>query len=214
MKPMLKFIIVLCLVSFVLSISIPQEETEDSAGDDAEEEGGADDAEGSDEADGADDAEEKDDKEENSGDKTDEEGNGEGKKESEGDSPKGGDEEDDRVNTYNKVSEIVKKATNSDKIKDEYFRSYLDGSLQSALRNPLIGAVGEIGQFSKIEECFKSLEKDVEKIVTEKNKAFADCKGKPDASEYNCSTEQSQAAETELGSIASKIVSCVSSKGA
>ncbi|XP_053693137.1 30 kDa salivary gland allergen Aed a 3-like [Sabethes cyaneus] len=233
MKPLLKIFIAFCLMSFVVTIPIAQDETEDSSdgnddeesspGDGEEDRGDSPDSEEDEDQSGEEDG---DDHEETEGkekagedDETDEDAeNGEDEKDTgSGDdksSENGEGEKDDRVNTYNKVSDIIKEATKSDKIEDEYFKSFVENSLQAYIRNPVINAIGTIGQFSKIEECFKSIGKDVEKVLTEKNKAFAECKKKPDAREDSCAHEHNNAAGSELEGISSKVLSCVSSKGA
>ncbi|XP_065080416.1 30 kDa salivary gland allergen Aed a 3-like isoform X2 [Ochlerotatus camptorhynchus] len=197
---------------------------EDAGGDDAgDEDAGGEDAGGEDA--GGDDAGGDDAGGDDAGGDDAGEGKENGEGEEEGGDDAGGDEEsspksgggkgeakDDRINTYNKVVDQMEKVTKVDHIESEYLRLALDNDLQAGLRNPVIDAIGTVGDYSKISSCFKSMGSEVKKILSQEIKSFKACKSKKDGSEYKCSEESSNKAREKFTQIGSKIVSCVSSK--
>ncbi|XP_062542265.1 30 kDa salivary gland allergen Aed a 3-like [Armigeres subalbatus] len=118
---------------------------------------------------------------------------------------------DDRLNTYNKVNELLDKGTDVDKVDNGFLRSFLNNNLQSHLRVPIIDAVGLVGDFGKIAGCFTSMGSDVKKIVDEKLKSFTSCKQGKDSTDSKCSEDS--ATGGHFDQITSKIKECVSTNG-
>ncbi|XP_001660691.2 30 kDa salivary gland allergen Aed a 3 [Aedes aegypti] len=123
-----------------------------------------------------------------------------------------GSEKNDPADTYRQVVALLDKDTKVDHIQSEYLRSALNNDLQSEVRVPVVEAIGRIGDYSKIQGCFKSMGKDVKKVISEEEKKFKSCMSKK-KSEYQCSEDSFAAAKSKLSPITSKIKSCVSSKG-
>uniref|UniRef100_A0AAG5D6W4 Aegyptin/gSG7 salivary protein-like four-helix bundle domain-containing protein n=1 Tax=Anopheles atroparvus TaxID=41427 RepID=A0AAG5D6W4_ANOAO len=78
-------------------------------------------------------------------------------------------------NTYRQVHKLLKKIMKVN-MKDKYLKSYVLGRLQERLMNPTIDLVNTIEKYSKIKSCFNSLEKDVQGLVKESEKSYAECK--------------------------------------
>uniref|UniRef100_C6ZQU0 Aegyptin 2 n=1 Tax=Ochlerotatus triseriatus TaxID=7162 RepID=C6ZQU0_OCHTR len=242
MKPLLKLFVAFCLLNFALSRPFPEgdegaedggeedkEETGDDAGgedagddEDKPDDAAGDDAGGEDAEEGTadgDDAKQEDgeggeggDDEAGSDDAGGEDAGGDNAGDDKEGSPESGGAKDDRVNTYNQVSGLMDKETKVDQIESTYLRPALDNDLQAGLRNPVIDAIGTVGDYSKISSCFKSMGSDVKKVIDQETKSFKACMSKKDASEYTCSEESSKKAREQFTQIGSKIVSCVSSK--
>ncbi|XP_058121197.1 30 kDa salivary gland allergen Aed a 3-like isoform X3 [Anopheles coustani] len=159
------------------------QETEDGEGTGDTE--GADDAtdEGGDDAEGDGDAAEGDEGSEDGEAGDGEEGGEAGDGEEGGEDGEGGDGEEGREggaketarNTYRQVHKLLKKIMKVD-MKDKYLKSYVVGRLQERLMNPTIDLVNTIEKYSKIKSCFSSLEKDVQGLVKESEKSYAECK--------------------------------------
>lgn len=198
----MKFLVILCvtfcLVNVVLSRPMPEDE-----------EGGAE--EGSDDTGGEGEEQPADDAgDDTSGSEDGSEGGEEG-----GDdagSNGGEDGKNDPANTYKEVVALLDKDTQVDNIQSEYLRPALDNTLQSELRNPVVEAIGKVGDYSKIQECFKSMGTDVKKVIDEEEKTFKDCMAEK-KSEYDCSEGSTKTAKDKIAQITSQIKSCVSSKG-
>nr|AAP68774.2 GE rich salivary gland protein [Anopheles cracens] len=135
------------------------EEEEHSEGDDA----------------GGDDATSEDAEEGEGGDAGESDDSEEGGKESDaGAGGKGGEEKDDRRNTYRQVHDQLKKIMKVG-TKDGYLKSFVVARLQERLMNPTIDLIGTIGKYSKIKECFSSLAKDVAALVKGSEKSYEEC---------------------------------------
>uniref|UniRef100_C6ZQU1 Aegyptin 3 n=1 Tax=Ochlerotatus triseriatus TaxID=7162 RepID=C6ZQU1_OCHTR len=239
MNPLLKLFVAFCLVNFALSRPFPEgdegaedggeedkEETGDDAGgedagddEDKPDDAAGDDAGGEDAEEGTadgDDAKQEDDEggddEAGSDDAGGEDAGGDNAGDDKEGSPESGGAKDDRVNTYNQVAGLMDKETKVDQIESTYLRPALDNDLQAGLRNPVIDAIGTVGDYSKISSCFKSMGSDVKKVIDQETKSFKACMSKKDTSEYTCSEESSKKAREQFTQIGSKIVSCVSSK--
>lgn len=216
MNTLMKLLVAFCVIALVSSIPVPQDEaakggevTEVPAADDAAStQGGGEPDEGAGEnVTKGDSTGAKEESQKEEGGQPDAEGDKATDKKEDADSGKGS----DRVGTFNKVLDLVKKATGVDQLKSDYFRSYLNGALQTSVRNPLLKAVLEIGNFSKIQGCFSGLSKDVQDVVSNKDKEFADCNKEGDQN-YACSTKLSETGASKLQDVTSKIVQCISSK--
>ncbi|XP_062552316.1 30 kDa salivary gland allergen Aed a 3-like [Armigeres subalbatus] len=195
----MKFLVILLvafsLVSLVFSRPMPEDEEGGTEEEGAEEAGDDAGSEGGDES--ADDAGGEDGGEETGGDDA---------------GGSGGDGQNDPANTYKEVVALLDKDTKVDNIQSEYLRPALDNTLQAELRNPVVEAIGKVGDYSKIQECFKSMGTDVKKVVDEEEKTFKDCNAEK-KSEYECSEASTKSAKDKIAQITTQIKSCVSSKG-
>uniref|UniRef100_A0A182KC37 Aegyptin/gSG7 salivary protein-like four-helix bundle domain-containing protein n=1 Tax=Anopheles christyi TaxID=43041 RepID=A0A182KC37_9DIPT len=123
--------------------------------------------------------------EDTEGAKDDESGDNDGD-EGEGGSDASGGEEESPRNTYRQVHKLLKKIMKVD-TKDKYLKSFVVGRLQERLMNPTIDLVSTIEKYSKIKECFSSLEKDVSALVKESDKSYEECS--KDKSNTDCGTQ-------------------------
>ncbi|XP_055597630.1 uncharacterized protein LOC129747432 [Uranotaenia lowii] len=80
--------------------------------------------------------------------------------------------------TYDKVMQLVgdiqTKETNS--IDDTHLRAEVQSAIQERLKNPIADVLGDIGYFSKIQDCFKTLADGVKGAVDEVKKTYDDCR--------------------------------------
>uniref|UniRef100_A0A182TXV1 Aegyptin/gSG7 salivary protein-like four-helix bundle domain-containing protein n=1 Tax=Anopheles melas TaxID=34690 RepID=A0A182TXV1_9DIPT len=170
----------------------------DSAMKEGEEGAGSDDA-----VSGADDEteESKDDAEEGS-----EEGGEEG-----GDDESGGEggEKESPRNTYRQVHKLLKKIMKVD-TKDKYLKSFVVGRLQERLMNPTIDLVSTIEKYSKIKECFSSLDKDVSAMVKESEKSYEECS--KDKTNTSCGTEGTRELDDGLIEREQELSDCIVDK--
>ncbi|XP_062705848.1 30 kDa salivary gland allergen Aed a 3-like [Aedes albopictus] len=210
MRSLLVLFAALCLVGFVLAKPIPEDDTEatteEPKAEDAAEQTTAEDAGGSD-GEKNDDEKPSDDASANDQPK-DVEGEGDGKE-----SPKTeGEAKNDPQETYNKVIELLDQIK-VDNVENGYERSELTSDLQTYLRNPIVDAIGTVGDFSKIADCFKSMGDETKKAIEEELKAFKECTDKKDSDEYQCSKNHSTV-QGKIAKISSTINSCVVSNRA
>ncbi|XP_053677338.1 30 kDa salivary gland allergen Aed a 3-like [Anopheles nili] len=126
----------------------------------------------------------------------------------EGSDSEGGEKEDAR-NTYRQVHKLLKNAMKVD-LKDSYLKSYVLARLQERLMNPTIELVGSIEKYSKIKECFNSLDKDVKDLVKESEKSYSECT--KDEQKTNCGSEGTRELDEGLIEREQELSDCIVDK--
>uniref|UniRef100_A0A1Q3EV01 Putative 30 kDa salivary gland allergen aegyptin n=1 Tax=Culex tarsalis TaxID=7177 RepID=A0A1Q3EV01_CULTA len=131
-----------------------------------------------------------------------------GKEKQPGEKASKDEEKADPRNTYDKAAGLVHAAANVDDIQDGYLKGSLNNRLQEHIRNPIIGAAGKLGNFKKIEPCFKTMNQDLKKEIDASKKEFADCKKKTDSS-HECMVKMEPGFAAHVKAIGEKIVQCM-----
>nr|AAZ31437.1 salivary gland protein [Anopheles albimanus] len=112
-------------------------------------------------------------------------------------------------NTYRQVHKLLKKVMKVD-VKDKYLKSFIVARLQERLMNPTIDLVGNIEKYSKIKECFSSVEKDTKDLVKESEKAYKECS--EDKSNTSCGSEGTRELDDGLIDLEQELSDCIVEK--
>lgn len=107
------------------------------------------------------------------------------------------------------MHKLLKKIMKVD-TKDKYLKSFVVGRLQERLMNPTIDLVSTIEKYSKIKECFSSLDKDVSAMVKESEKSYEECS--KDKTNTSCGTEGTRELDDGLIEREQELSDCIVDK--
>ncbi|XP_055598609.1 uncharacterized protein LOC129748135 isoform X2 [Uranotaenia lowii] len=118
-----------------------------------------------------------------------------------------------RKETYDKVMQLVgdiqSKETNS--IDDTHLRTEVQNAIQERLKNPIADVVGNIGYFSKVQDCFKTLADAVKGAVDEVKKTYDDCRKNKENSIASCLNPASATLRLKMEPMNTNIQTCMQS---
>ncbi|XP_055596754.1 30 kDa salivary gland allergen Aed a 3-like isoform X2 [Uranotaenia lowii] len=113
--------------------------------------------------------------------------------------------------TFGKVNGILSDIQNqeTERIQDDHLSGEVRNAIQEQLKSPISDAVGSVGFFSKIQECFKTLPEDVKKAVDAVKETYEGCRKENQSDLAGCLNPAVDTLKKELEPLQTNIKTCI-----